>query len=78
VLEREYEAGPSRLLVDLSQVEFVDSSTLNVFAVTEARLRDGGIAFELINPTAAIRRLLVITNLDQVLLTEEPERKGTT
>jgi anti-sigma B factor antagonist len=52
-------------VVDLAEVSFIDSSTLQVFASTHRRLGEQGHKFVVRNPRANVRRVLEITDLDE-------------
>jgi anti-anti-sigma factor len=52
-------------VVDLAEVSFIDSSTLQVFVTTHLRLGERGHNFVLRNPRANVRRVLEVTGLDK-------------
>ncbi|PSK99343.1 anti-sigma B factor antagonist [Murinocardiopsis flavida] len=58
--------GARRLVVDLSRVDFCDSTGMNVLlsAMKRARERDG--EFELAAPRPAVMKILQVTGLDGV------------
>jgi anti-sigma B factor antagonist len=56
--------GPARLVVDLTAVEFVDSTALGAFV--EAR-RAHGAGFRLASPQLEVRRALEVSGLDRHL-----------
>jgi len=60
------DAGKSRIVVDLSQTTFLDSTALGVLigAVKRLRARDG--ALTLVNTDANIAKTFEITGLDQI------------
>jgi anti-sigma B factor antagonist len=58
--------GVSRLVVDLSGVEFCDSTGMNVLLSAMKRLREHGGSLELAAPRSAVRRILQVTGLDTV------------
>lgn len=58
--------GASRVVVDLSGVEFCDSTGMNVLLSAMKRLREQGGTLELAAPRAAVRRILQVTGLDTV------------
>jgi anti-sigma B factor antagonist len=58
--------GVSRLVVDLSGVEFCDSTGMNVLLSAMKRLRENGGSLELAAPRSAVRRILQVTGLDTV------------
>jgi anti-sigma B factor antagonist len=55
-----------RVVVDLSGVEFCDSTGMNVLLTAMKRLKEQGGAFELAGPRPAVRRILQVTGLDSV------------
>ena len=69
VLDTECERSPRRLSLDLSAVDFLDSSALRVFVHTHKRLAGESARLELVGCTPAVRRLLSLTSLDWLLAT---------
>ena len=61
------EAGKTRIVVDLTEAAFMDSTALGVLigALKRLRVRDGALAVASEQPT--ILRILGITGMDQVL-----------
>jgi anti-sigma B factor antagonist len=59
---------PRRLVLDLSDLIYLDSTGLSVFVTAHKRASASGIAFCLANPNASVRRLLKITALDQIFV----------
>ena len=57
------ERAPKRLVVDLAEVTFVDSTVLG--ALVEARSALGGDAFALAAPGLEVRRALEVSGLDR-------------
>lgn len=56
----------SRIIIDLSQVSFIDSNGLGVLvAGLKKAIRNKG-DIRLVNPTAAVRMLMEITRVDKV------------
>jgi anti-sigma B factor antagonist len=55
-----------RVVVDLSGVEFCDSTGMNVLLAAMKRLKEKGGVFELAAPRPAVRRILQVTGLDTV------------
>jgi anti-anti-sigma factor len=53
-----------RVVVDLGEVSFIDSSGMSVFAVTRKRLAGDGGTLTLRAPRPHVRRVLEITGLD--------------
>ncbi|MFO7253041.1 MAG: STAS domain-containing protein [Actinomycetes bacterium] len=76
------ENGPSRVVIDMSGVEFCDSTGMNVLLSALKRLRERGGGLEVAAPRPAVRKILQVTGLDSVfvvhdqvpaeLLTEQP------
>ncbi len=58
-------SGPSRVVIDLAEVEFVDSTALGV--LIEARSRLGQESFRLAAPQLETRRALQVSGLDRHL-----------
>jgi anti-sigma B factor antagonist len=58
---------PGKLLVDLSGVDFVDSSGLKFLLQTERVARDRGCAISLLRPTGHAMRVFVVTGADRYL-----------
>src|SRR2546426_7253118 len=58
--------GPRRLIVDVSEVTFVDSTTLSVFVETRRTLGDGA-GLVLLGPGLETRRALEVSGLDRHL-----------
>lgn len=56
-----------RVVVDLSGVDFVDSSGLTALIKTNRRAKDDGLAFVLRAPSARVMRTLELTQLETVL-----------
>jgi len=66
-LQERIASGSGRLVLDLSQVEFADSSGLSALlaCVTNARRRGGDVA--LLSPLPRVRALVELTRLDDVV-----------
>jgi anti-sigma B factor antagonist len=65
VLVEAMDAGTSRVVIDLTDVEFVDSTALGV--LLEARARLGADGLVLAGPRPEIRRALEVSGLDRHL-----------
>jgi anti-sigma B factor antagonist len=63
--------GASMLVVDLSDVEFVDSQGLGALLRGTRRFGAGKERFRLVVPTREVRRVFEITALDQVFPLDE-------
>lgn len=72
-LQERIAAGSYRMVLDLSRVEFVDSSGLGAIlaCVTSARRRGGDLA--LASPTPRVRALIELTRLDDAVLVTDDE-----
>lgn len=63
--------GPARIVVDLSGVEFCDSTGMNVLLAALKRARERGGSLELAGPRPAVRKILEVTGLDTVFAVHE-------
>ncbi|HEX3693005.1 MAG TPA: STAS domain-containing protein, partial [Solirubrobacteraceae bacterium] len=52
------QSGPKRIVIDLSELSFIDSSGLRVLLLADGRAREGGYELLLSQPTAAVRKVL--------------------
>jgi anti-sigma B factor antagonist len=66
VLEEECARQPSRIVVDLTLVDFVDSSALHAFVVANNRLEEHGGSLRITGVSDVIRRTFEIVRLDEV------------
>lgn len=64
------QTGPD-LVLDLSDVTFMDSTGLKVFLATHRRLQLVGGRLALAGPGRPVRRVLTVTGLDQMFLLTE-------
>ena len=69
-LEAECSSSPSRLVIDIAAVEFIDSAALHVFITMRNRLADGGGSLEIVQVPERLRRIFSITKLDALLHAE--------
>jgi anti-sigma B factor antagonist len=60
-------AGAGDVVVDLSGLQFCDSTGLSVFVEAHRSLQNAGRRLVLRNPSSRVHKLLVTTKLDQVL-----------
>jgi anti-anti-sigma factor len=67
MLGQECARRPSRLTLDLSGVEFVDSAALHLFVKVHRRLEEAGCVLELRFPTPHVQRVLELTSLDTLI-----------
>jgi len=71
------EGPPRRLVLDLTDLIYLDSTGLSVFVTAHKRAGASGIEFCLANPNASVRRLLQITALDQIfVIVDAPDPDG--
>jgi anti-sigma B factor antagonist len=61
----------SQVVIDLSEVTFIDSSALSVLVRSHTLLADAGGELKLIVNTAAVRKLLEVTGLIDVFSVHE-------
>ena len=60
--------GPEkRVVVKMADVEFIDSTTLNVVLAHDLRMAQGGGSLRIRQPSAPVRRLFQLTALDRLL-----------
>ena len=59
-------AGVRNLVVDLSEVAFIESTALGVLVAATKRLQSGDGALAIVCPDEKMRRIFQITGLDQV------------
>jgi anti-sigma B factor antagonist len=69
-LDAECSSSPSRLVLDIAAVEFIDSAALHLFITMSSRLADGGGSLEIVQVPERLRRIFSITKLDALLLAE--------
>jgi anti-sigma B factor antagonist len=63
--------GPKQTIVlDLSEVEFMDSSALHLLVQARGRLTDNGGSLILRNPSSAAHRLLTVAGANDLLETD--------
>ncbi len=60
------ENGPARIVIDMSGVEFCDSTGMNVLRSALKRMRERGGQLEVAAPRPAVRKILQVTGLDSV------------
>ena len=60
------EGGARRLVIDMSRVEFCDSTGISVLLSAMKRSRDKDGALELVAPRPAVTKVLEVTGLDEV------------
>jgi anti-sigma B factor antagonist len=71
------EGMPTRVVVDMSGVEFCDSTGMNVLLSCLRRARERGGELEIAAPKPAVRKILQVTGLDSVFtLVEDADPRG--
>jgi anti-sigma B factor antagonist len=65
--------NPSRVLIDLSGVRFIDSSGLKFLLETDRLSRTGGWKLQLVRPAQTAMRVLSVTGIDRHLPFVEPD-----
>ena len=64
---------PARVVIDMSGVEFCDSTGMNVLLSCLRRARERGGELQIAAPKPAVRKILQVTGLDSVFtLVEDP------
>jgi anti-sigma B factor antagonist len=59
--------APSQVVMDLSEVTFMDGAGLRLLEQFQQECRDGGLVLCLAKPSPQIRRLLELVEMDRVL-----------
>ena len=68
---------PVRLVVDMSGVEFCDSTGMNVLLAAHRRAREHGGDLELAAPRPGVRKILQVTGLESVFtVIDDPAQAG--
>jgi len=69
--------SPARMTIDMSGVEFCDSTGMNVLLSCLRRVRERGGELEIAAPKPAVRKILQVTGLDSVFtLVESADPRG--
>jgi anti-anti-sigma factor len=72
-LERLATSGPTRVVLDLRELEFMDSTGLSTLAVAQAQLKQNGQRLTVVRGTAQVQRLLELTGVaDRLELVDDP------
>ena len=66
-MEEECARSPGQLVLDLSRVEFLDSSGVSLLVTVHKRLAADGCSLVVTNPSPAASRVLQVAVVDQVL-----------
>lgn len=70
------EGMPTRVIIDMSGVEFCDSTGMNVLLSCLRRARERGGDLEIAAPKPAVRKILQVTGLDSVFTLVENADTG--
>ncbi|MGS0676918.1 STAS domain-containing protein [Shewanella sp. 30m-9] len=70
---QQIDAGITRLIIDLHQVEYIDSSGLSVLISALKRVEKEEGEIVLLSPTAGVRSLIELTRLHQIFSIYEDE-----
>jgi anti-anti-sigma factor len=62
---------PELLVIDLSQLSFMDSTGMAAIAAASIRAREAGRRFAIVMPPAGVRRAIEITGLEEVITTTD-------
>ena len=71
-------AGSARVVVDLAQVGFIDSTGLGVLVKSHRAAVAAGATFAVVNPTPQTRKLIRVLGLDQLLTVFESHAEACT
>lgn len=63
--------GPNRVVIDMSAVEFCDSTGMNVLLSALKRVKEQGGVLDVAAPRPAVRKILQVTGLDSVFTVHE-------
>ncbi len=63
---------PGRIVVDLSNVSFLDTAALRTLIAARRRCAAGNTGFALRRPSRAVQRVLALTHLEHVFAVERP------
>ena len=66
-LEEALAARPREIVVDLSALEFIDSTGLGALIFGFQRARDAGIGYRLARPTRSVHQVLVLSGVLEVV-----------
>ncbi|WP_076411088.1 STAS domain-containing protein [Shewanella sp. UCD-KL12] len=72
-ISRQIESGSNKLVMDLHQVEFIDSSGLSVLVSAHKLTQKRSGEVILLSPSAGVRSLIELTRLHQVFIIFEDE-----
>ena len=71
VLTAQLAGGARHLTVDLSGLEFADSSVVRALVLADRTLKDRGGGLELVRPRPAVARALSLLGVDQAIVVRD-------
>jgi anti-sigma B factor antagonist len=73
-LDQVFGDAVSQLIIDLRQLEFIDSTGLSVLVKAHQRAQESGCTFGLVNGGSQVRRLLSLTGIaERLRVADAPE-----
>jgi anti-anti-sigma factor len=73
-LDRVFSDGPSLVIIDLRELEFMDSTGLSVLIRAHNRARETGHRVGIVNGSQQVRRLLSLTGVaERLTIVDRPE-----
>lgn len=73
-LQRVHEAGPELVILDLREIDFMDSTGLRLVVAAHHAARDAGRRFAVVNGRKQVQRLLSLTRVEeQLTVVDAPE-----
>lgn len=73
-LDRVWESDPEQLVIDLRQLEFMDSTGLSIIVGAHQRLAEKGQSLSLVRGSPQVQRLLDLTGVaERLRLVDTPE-----
>ncbi len=74
--EKLYELRPNLLVMDLSRIEFMDSSGLGLIMGRYALMQKLGGEFSILNPSSRVQKIFELSGLGRIIKIENTEKKG--
>jgi anti-anti-sigma factor len=72
-LERVISAGPALVIIDLRELDFMDSTGLSVLIRAHQRAEESGHRLGIVNGSRQVRRLLSLTGVaDRLMIVDDP------
>lgn len=75
-LERALSSGSQLIVIDLKDLDFIDSTGLSVLVRAHQQAQEAGLEMGLVNPGAQVERLLSLTGLASRLTLSDSLRQG--